>query len=99
MVSAVVPPPVRKPVEETVAVQLASRRARLSVTVTAPRAVGPMVVPGAPVPRAALAGTLMVSAPLVTVNVAVVGEAASMSATVAGVSIWLDDAAAGRAAA
>src|ERR1700722_12004687 len=69
MVSAAVPPPGRKGVEGAAAVQVATRRARLSVTVTVPKAVGPMVVPGAPDPRLAVAGTVMESRPLLTVNV------------------------------
>lgn len=68
-----------KSVEETVAVQLALALARLSLTVTAPRAVGPMVVPGAPEPRLTLVGVVMVSAPFVTVNVVVVGPADSIA--------------------
>jgi hypothetical protein len=68
-----------KSVEETVAVQLAVALARLSLTVTVPRAVGPMVVPGAPEPRLTLFGVIMVSAPFVTVNVVVVGPADSMA--------------------
>ena len=61
-----------KSVEETVAAQLALALARLSLTVTVPRAVGPMVVPGAPEPRLTLSGVVMVSAPVVTVNVVAV---------------------------
>jgi hypothetical protein len=68
-----------KSVEETVAAQLAVALARLSLTVTVPRAVGPIVVPGAPEPRLTLSGVVMVSAPFVTVNVAVVGPADSIA--------------------
>src|SRR3984885_6073204 len=66
-----------KSLEETVALQLAL--ARLSLTVTVPRAVGPMVVPGAPEPRLTLSGVVMVSAPFVTVNVVVVGPVESIA--------------------
>jgi hypothetical protein len=66
-------------VEETVAVQLALALARLSLTVTVPRAVGPMVVPGTPEPRLTLSGVVMVSAPFVTANVVVVGPADSIA--------------------
>src|SRR5580693_7064952 len=69
-----------KSVEETVAAQLALALARLSLTVTVPRAVGPMVVPGAPEPRLTLFGVVMVRAPFVTVNVVVVGPADSVAA-------------------
>jgi hypothetical protein len=69
-----------KSVEETVATQLAVALARRSVTVTVPRAVGPIVVPGAPEPRLTLSGVLMVSAPVVTVNVVVVGPADAVAA-------------------
>lgn len=66
-----VPEPVVKLVEDAVAVQVALSSARLSVTVTEPRA--PLiVVPGAPEPRLAAVGAVMVSAPLVTANVTVV---------------------------
>src|SRR6202020_3588434 len=67
--------PDEKSVEETVALQLAVALARLSLTVTVPRAVGPMVVPGAPEPRLTLSGVVMVRAPFVTVKVVVVGPA------------------------
>ena len=71
-----------KSVEETVAVQAGQLAlARLSLTVTVPRAVGPMVVPGAPEPRSTLSGVVMVSAPFVTVNVVVVGPAESIAVT------------------
>src|ERR1700727_3444052 len=67
--------PDEKSVDETVALQLALALARLSLTVTVRRAVGPMVVPGAPEPRLTLSGVVMVSAPFVTENVVVVGPA------------------------
>src|SRR5579859_5965743 len=85
-----------KSVEETVAAQLALALARLSLTVTVPRAVGPMVVPGGPEPRFTLSGVVIVSAPFVTVNVVVVGPADSVAA----LSVLPDvGAAAGRAVA
>src|ERR1700733_864848 len=58
-----------KSVEETVAVQPAPGRARLSVTVTVPRptvAVPPVAID----PRSALAGTLIDSTPVMTATVA-----------------------------
>src|SRR6266496_2633221 len=71
MVSAGVPPPVVKSVADAVAVQEALSRARSSVTVVVP--ISPvMVVPGAPEPRFAVAGAVIVSAPLVTAKVTVV---------------------------
>src|ERR1700691_5462756 len=58
-----------KSVEETVAVQLAPGRARVSVTVTVPRPVAG-VPPVAIDPRSAPAGTLIDSTPVVTATVA-----------------------------
>src|SRR5579871_2103310 len=63
--------PLAKSVSAAVTVQDALSRARLSVTVQGPIA-PEMLVPGAPLPRLALAGTLSESAPEVTVNVSVV---------------------------
>ena len=71
MVSFVVPAPVVKAVDDAVAVQAALSRARSSVTVIAPIS-SVMVVPGAPEPRSAVAGAVIVSAPLVTAKVTVV---------------------------
>src|SRR5580700_8189787 len=69
MVSAGVPAPVAKPVEETVAVQSAPKP-RSSVTWTVPRA--PLrAPPGAPEPRLAVAGTVMDSGPAATATVTV----------------------------
>jgi hypothetical protein len=63
--------PLAKLVSATVTVQLAEAKALASVTVDGP--IGAlMVVPGAPEPRVADTGTVMVSAPDVTVNVMVV---------------------------
>src|ERR1700751_588625 len=71
MLSALVEPPVVQAVEEAVAVQEAVSRARLSVTPTAPRTLE-IVLPGAPLPRSPLVGTVMARAPVVTVKVTVV---------------------------
>src|SRR5580700_7454028 len=71
MVSAVVAVPVVKLLEDAVTVQEALSRARLSVTWTAPSA-PEMVLPGAPDPRLAAVGAVIVSSPLVTANVTVV---------------------------
>src|SRR5690242_13118782 len=71
MVSAGVPPPVVKSVAAAVVVHDALSRARSSVTVTGPR-LPLIVVPGAPLPRSALTGADIVSAPDVTVKVTVV---------------------------
>ena len=71
IVSAGDAPPVVNAVEDAIAVQAAASRARLSVTVTVPRA-PEIVLPGAPEPRFAVAGALSESAPLVTVKVTVV---------------------------
>jgi hypothetical protein len=73
MVSAVVPPPVVQALAETVAVQAAASRARLSVTVTGPT-VALMVVPGAPEPRGMVSGAVIVRVPVVTVKVTVVSS-------------------------
>jgi hypothetical protein len=71
MVSAGEPPPVVKSVAEVATVQLAETKARSSTTLLAP--IGALiVVPGAPEPRSADAGTVMVRAPDVTVKVIVV---------------------------
>ena len=72
MVSAGVPPPVWKSVEDAVAVQEALSSARSSVTVTAPRG-EEMVAPTAPEPRSEASGAVIASAPVVTVKVTVVG--------------------------
>ena len=66
-----------KSVEDTVAVQVAETRARPSVTDTVPR-LPLMVLPGPPEPNLAVPGALMVSAPLVTVNVTVVSGSAAL---------------------
>src|SRR5690348_5370482 len=71
MVSSEVPPPVVHAVEAAVTVHEALSAARSSVTVMTP--VAPeMVVPGAPLPRFALAGAVSDSAPVVTAKVTVV---------------------------
>ena len=71
MVSAGAPPPVVKSVADASAIQAAVSEARSSVTVIAP--ISPViVVPGAPEPRGAAAGAVIVSAPLVTAKVTVV---------------------------
>ncbi|MEU8924342.1 hypothetical protein AB0D10_25945 [Kitasatospora sp. NPDC048545] len=69
--------PFAKSVADAVTVQEAERRARSSVTLTAP--IGALiVVPGAPEPRAALTGTDIDSAPDVMENETVVlGSAAA----------------------
>jgi hypothetical protein len=71
MVSLGVAPPVVQALEDAVAVQDAVSRARLSATVTGPMA-PVMVVPGAPLPKLAEAGAVIVKAPTVTVKVTVV---------------------------
>lgn len=69
--AGIVDAPLVKSVSAAVTVQEAERRARSSVTVTGP--IGALIwVPGAPEPRAALAGTDSVNAPDVTVYVTVV---------------------------
>src|SRR5580692_7197929 len=60
-----------KSVDDAVAVHEALDSARLSVTVTSPIG-APIVVPGAPEPRFAAPGAVIVSAPDVTVKVRVV---------------------------
>src|ERR1700722_2647578 len=64
MVSAGLPAPVVKSLEDTEAAQSAPKP-RPSVTPTVPR-LEEMVVPGAPEPRAALAGAVIDSGPLMT---------------------------------
>ncbi len=71
MVSAGIPAPVVKLLEDAVTVQDAVSSARLSVTVTVPSA-PLMPVPAAPSPRSTESGTEMNSSPLVTVKVTVV---------------------------
>src|SRR5882724_517666 len=89
MVSLPVPPPVVQLVEEAVAFQEALSAARSSVTVTGPT-VPEMVVPGAPLPRSAVAGAVSDRAPVVTVKVTMVfgslpdGEPAEEYASTAG---------------
>src|SRR5258708_1159313 len=58
-------------VEEAVTVQAAEARARASVTVTVPTCPA-MGLPGAPLPRSAAAGGVIVRPPTVTVKVTVV---------------------------
>ena len=83
MVSAGVPVPVVKLLVDAVTVQEALSRARLSVAVTVPSA-PEMVVPGAPDPRLAAVGAVIVSSPLVTANVTVVpGSLPARAATAA----------------
>jgi hypothetical protein len=78
MVSASVPPPVVQSDEEATTVQAAASRARLSVTVTVPRA-PEMVVPGALVPRSMVAGAVIESAPELTVKVTVVSGSPALA--------------------
>ena len=71
IVSSGVPAPVVKSLDDAFALQAAASSARSSVTVTVPSR-PEMVVPGAPEPRFADVGAVIVSAPEVTVNVTVV---------------------------
>src|SRR5580698_9041526 len=70
-VAVMVLAPLMKSVDDAVAVHEALDSARLSVTVTSPIG-APIVVPGAPEPRFAAPGAVIVSAPDVTVHVRVV---------------------------
>src|ERR1700722_10525946 len=72
MVSSAVPVPVVQAVDDAVVVQVPPSVARRSVTTTFPPRLPLIVVPGAPEPRSALAGAVMVSPPVVTVKVTVV---------------------------
>src|SRR5450631_2946095 len=75
MVSAGVPPPVVKLVDETVAVQLPDVLARASTTWTLPSRADSTVAPEDTLPRLTDAGTEIDSAPLTILNVVVVEPA------------------------
>jgi hypothetical protein len=80
-VSAAVPPPVLKLVEVTDAVHAAVSRARLSVTCTAPNC-PEIEVPGVPLPRLAVPGTVIPRDPPETMNVVVVSPGAAYAGAV-----------------
>src|ERR1700689_4140302 len=84
MVSAPVPPPVTKLVDDTVVTHEPERLARRSVTWTSPSSADTCVEPDCTVPRLAVGGTEIDSVPVLIVNVVVVDPVPAARAGPAG---------------